>query len=126
VSYGKAVAAMKKLPTTDPRSWEGQAKIHQNFCAHNNWFFLPWHRAYLVAFERICRQLSGNPNFALPYWDWTANPQLPAGFASPTIGAVPNPLYEVPPVSWTPGHLCCRSPQWQESTHLTRRSSGGR
>jgi hypothetical protein len=33
---------------------------------------------------------------------------------------------EVPPVSWTPEHLCSRSPQWPESTHPTRRSSGGR
>jgi len=33
---------------------------------------------------------------------------------------------EVPPVSWTPEHLCSRSPPWPESTHLTRRSSGVR
>ena len=33
---------------------------------------------------------------------------------------------EVPPVSWTPEHLCSRSPQWQERTHLTLRSSGVR
>ena len=33
---------------------------------------------------------------------------------------------EVPPVWWTPEHLCSRSPQWRESTHLTRRSSGVR
>lgn len=97
VSYRLAVRRMKEtLPTSDPRNWTRQAQIHQTFCPHNNWFFLPWHRAYLVAFERICRQLSGNPNFALPYWDWTANPQLPAAFASPTIGSPPvtNPLYD--------------------------------
>jgi hypothetical protein len=34
--------------------------------------------------------------------------------------------YEVPPISWTPEHLCCRSPQWQEGAHLTRRSFGVR
>ena len=33
---------------------------------------------------------------------------------------------EVTPISWTPEHLCCRSPQWQERNHLTRRSSGVR
>jgi len=33
---------------------------------------------------------------------------------------------EVPPISWTPEHLCSRSPQWPESTHRTRRSSGGK
>jgi tyrosinase len=93
VSYRAAVAAMKNLPASDPRNWQRQAQIHNNFCPHRNWFFLPWHRAYLLAFERICRQLSGNPSFALPYWDWTANPQLPAAVANPNAGGGPNPLF---------------------------------
>jgi tyrosinase len=93
VSYRKAINAMKALPPNDPRNWTRQAQIHLNNCPHGNWFFLPWHRAYLVAFERLCRQLSGNPSFALPYWDWTANPQLPAQFASPTFNNLPNALF---------------------------------
>ena len=92
-SYRTAVTAMQALPASDPRNWTRQAQLHNNFCPHRNWYFLPWHRAYLVAFERLCRQLSGNPNFALPYWDWTANPQLPAFFASPTWMGQPNPLF---------------------------------
>ena len=79
VSYRTAINAMKALPQSDPRNWTRQAQIHQGNntvrCPHGNWYFLPWHRAYLLAFERICRQLSGNPSFALPYWDWTANPR---------------------------------------------------
>jgi tyrosinase len=94
LSYRKAVAAMKALPSSDPRNWNRQAQIHNNSCPHRNWFFLPWHRAYLVAFERICRQLSGNPTFALPYWDWSVNPQLPAAFAAQTVGGQPNPLFD--------------------------------
>ncbi len=35
-------------------------------------------------------------------------------------------LSEVPPVSWTPEHLCSRSPSWPESTHPSRLSSGVR
>jgi tyrosinase len=93
VSYRRAVDAMQRLPTSDTRNWRRQAEIHNNFCPHGNWYFLPWHRAYLAAFERICRQLSGNASFALPYWDWTANPQLPAAFASSSVGGVPNPLF---------------------------------
>ena len=97
VSYRTAINAMKALPTSDPRNWTRQAQIHQGNntvrCPHGNWYFLPWHRAYLVAFERICRQLSNNPNFALPYWDWTANPQLPAAFAAQTFGGQPNALF---------------------------------
>src|SRR5262249_7851547 len=57
-AYRDAVKAMKALPASDARNWTKQAEIHNNFCPHRNWFFLPWHRAYLVAFERICRQLS--------------------------------------------------------------------
>ena len=63
VSYRKAINAMKALPQSDPRNWTRQAQIHQGNntvrCPHGNWYFLPWHRAYLLAFERICRQLSG-------------------------------------------------------------------
>jgi tyrosinase len=33
--------------------------------------FLPWHRAYLVEFEKLLR--SKNPNLSIPYWDWTAD-----------------------------------------------------
>ncbi|MHB9363555.1 tyrosinase family protein [Mesorhizobium sp. LNJC403B00] len=57
-----------------------QAEIHQNHCPHGNWYFLPWHRAYLYAFEQICRELSGKPDFALPYWDWFIDRQLPVPF----------------------------------------------
>jgi tyrosinase len=92
-SYRKAVAAMKALPSSDRRNWRNQALIHQNSCPHGNWFFLPWHRAYLIAFERICRQLSGNASFALPYWDWSANPQIPAVFAAQNFGGQANPLF---------------------------------
>src|SRR5262249_3890259 len=73
-----AMAAMLALPPTDPRNWYRNAFVHLLDCPHGNWWFLPWHRAYLVWFERICRQLSGDQNFALPYWDWTKNPQVPA------------------------------------------------
>ena len=52
--------------------------VHVLDCPHGNWWFLPWHRAYLGWFERICRELSGNQDFVLPYWDWTATPRVPA------------------------------------------------
>src|SRR5262245_13455502 len=61
-SYRIAIEKMKALPETDPRNWTRQARIHEDFCPHGNWLFLPWHRAYLAAFERIIRQMSDNPN----------------------------------------------------------------
>ena len=78
----RAVAAMKALPRTDARNWVRFADIHRNFCPHGNWYFLPWHRAYLLVFERICQELSGKPDFALPYWDWTADRIFPVAFAA--------------------------------------------
>src|SRR3954464_8122817 len=62
----RAVAAMKALPQSDARNWIRFADIHRNFCPHGNWYFLPWHRAYIASFERICQELSGKRDFALP------------------------------------------------------------
>ncbi|HEY2961782.1 MAG TPA: tyrosinase family protein [Pyrinomonadaceae bacterium] len=79
-TYKDAVAAMKALPASDGRNWTKQAEIHNNKCVHGNWWFLPWHRAYLFNFEAICRKLTGNNDFALPYWNWTTSPSIPAPF----------------------------------------------
>jgi tyrosinase len=78
-SYARAVRAMLALPPEDPRNWYRQALVHTLDCPHGNWWFLPWHRGYLGWFEQICRELSGDPEFALPYWDWTTEPRVPAG-----------------------------------------------
>lgn len=32
--------------------------------------FFPWHRYLLLRLEADMRQVTGDPNFALPYWDW--------------------------------------------------------
>ena len=98
-AYSRAVAAMKALPASDPRNWNRFAAIHQQFCPHGNWYFLPWHRAYLVSLERICRDLSGKRDFALPYWDWSLDRQLPAAFTTGTPQT--NPLNHRRPGSLT-------------------------
>ena len=67
--YKKAVALLK-----DSKVWMAQATIHNNFCIHGNWFFLPWHRFYLMYFEEVCRnalRTAGESDaFSLPYWSW--------------------------------------------------------
>ncbi|KLU35670.1 hypothetical protein AB595_17020 [Massilia sp. WF1] len=78
-SYAKAVRAMLALPPEDPRNWYRHAMVHTLDCPHGNWWLLPWHRGYLGWFEQICRELSGDPQFALPYWDWTAEQKVPSG-----------------------------------------------
>ena len=102
-SYQAAVGAMLKLPAADPRNWYRNAFVHLLDCPHGNWWFLPWHRGYLGWFEQTCRQLSQDPTFALPYWDWTGewiknhNGQfltIPPAFADPSSVLNPaNPAY---------------------------------
>lgn len=83
--YASAVSAMKALPSSDRRNWVKQAEIHLDHCPHGNWYFLPWHRAYLFYFEKICRELSGDDDFALPYWNWNQTRSIPAPFWSGSL-----------------------------------------
>jgi tyrosinase len=63
-------------------------------CKHAQSYFQPWHRGFLYYFENILREASGNPKFALPYWDYYKNPKLPAIFTAETLeDGSPNPLY---------------------------------
>jgi tyrosinase len=79
---------------SDPQSLGYQSQVHGTFvpvaqwpkvagrralwleCAHNHWFFLPWHRAYLLEFEAVARahiEALGGPasTWGLPYWNYT-------------------------------------------------------
>jgi tyrosinase len=76
-SYAKGVEAMLKLPADHAQNWFRNAFIHILDCPHGNWWFYVWHRGYLGYFEQTIRNLSGDPEFALPYWDWTVLPQIP-------------------------------------------------
>ena len=67
-------------------------------CQHHNEDFLVWHRMYIWFFERVMQQASGDPNFRLPYWDYSSNGQIPPAFRDQTYvnqngQTVPNPLY---------------------------------
>ncbi len=44
---------------------------------HRSPAFLPWHRQFILDFERELQQVSGNPILALPYWNWTEDAGLP-------------------------------------------------
>ena len=59
-NYKIAIKKMLNLPPSDRRNWYRNALVHTFDCPHGNWWFLPWHRAYLGYFERICRELSGD------------------------------------------------------------------
>jgi tyrosinase len=99
-TYRDAVGLMKRMPDAQQFSWVNLAKLHgsdpntYHFCPHGNWYFLPWHRAYTAMYERIVRRLTKNDSFAMPFWDWTANPVLPQVFLAPkTPDGKPNWLY---------------------------------
>ncbi|HEX3771552.1 MAG TPA: tyrosinase family protein [Polyangiaceae bacterium] len=114
--YAVAVAAMQKKAATDPGSWRYQAAIHGlpdketvpdaadaywKKCQHASSFFLPWHRMYLLEFERIVAAevaAAGGPaDWALPYWDYSkdaASRLLPEAFRQPKRkDGTPNALF---------------------------------
>ena len=64
--------------------------------------FLPWHRAYLLAFENAAKDQLERANedsakFGLPYWDWSSDASrqegLPSIFTEQTVDGNDNPLY---------------------------------
>jgi tyrosinase len=126
--YAKGVAAMQARPLADPTSWRFWAAMHgfdppmwtalghlqssdqqpkpaavRRFwkqCQHGSWYFLPWHRGYLLAFEAMVRaaivDLGGPAHWSLPYWSpfGTGQAKLPPAFRSHTWpGTGPNPLF---------------------------------
>jgi tyrosinase len=129
--YARAVKVMKSRALNDRLSWRYYAAIHGfnasqwaavgepstsaqrppaaeqktfwNQCQHGSWYFLPWHRGYLMAFEKVVRDamatLPGAPtDWALPYWNYLdpGENKLPAEFAAPAWpdGTNDNPLFE--------------------------------
>lgn len=90
-SYARGIQAMLKLPPEHPHNWFRHAFIHFMDCPHGNWWFYVWHRGYIGYFEQAIRKLSGDPDFALPYWDWTRQPEMPLamfdGVLTPTDSA---------------------------------------
>lgn len=52
--------------------------------------FLPWHRMYLIYFESIIREVSGDSKFAIPYWNYGSNYIMPKEFQATDGGS----LYE--------------------------------
>ncbi|MBN3815973.1 tyrosinase family protein [Paraburkholderia sp. Se-20369] len=87
-------------PLPDPRT----IKLYWNQCQHGSWYFLPWHRGYLMALEAQLRsdiiKLGGPATWALPYWNYFGGAKgyeakMPPAFAQKTLpdGTTPNPLY---------------------------------
>lgn len=129
--YARGVQAMQARALAEPTSWRFYAAIHGfnpslwarlgflstadgppsqaearqfwNQCQHGSWYFLPWHRGYVLALEANVRaevvRLGGPEDWALPYWNYFDSNQaaLPPAFASPTWpDGAQNPLFVRP------------------------------
>lgn len=90
------------VPTTPLPAQATQDKFW-NQCQHGSWYFLPWHRGYLMALEEQLRvdivSLGGPDTWALPYWNYFggvegSDAKMPPAFALQTLpDGSPNPLY---------------------------------
>ena len=56
-------------------------------------YFLPWHRMYVLFMERIIRHVSGNPDFALPYWNYTSDDPALRGVVPLQFRLPTDPVY---------------------------------
>ncbi|HEY0332079.1 MAG TPA: tyrosinase family protein [Rhodopseudomonas sp.] len=144
--YAKAVRELQSCPTADLTSWNSLGAMHGfdqqlwiafNYisastplpyaadqarywkqCQHQSWYFLPWHRGYLWAFEAIVRaavvKLGGPESWALPYWNYSdthdANAlKLPTAFSAPKLpDGSANPLLVTRRYGDGTGHVVIR------------------
>ncbi|WP_370287171.1 MULTISPECIES: tyrosinase family protein [Rhodobacterales] len=95
-------AAIDRIYGPDASPEKMAAEAMWNTCrGHITWasqadFFVPWHRMYVLYLEKIVRQVSGEDDFTLPYWNYTdpASLAIPEEFrdpASPLFVADRNP-----------------------------------
>jgi len=97
----KSLPGPPAIPTTDMPTADVM-KEYWDQCQHGTWFFPPWHRGYLYAFENVMRDvinnLPGGPaDWTLPYWNYFGPGnqfKMPPAFAQLNMpDGSPNPLY---------------------------------
>jgi tyrosinase len=99
VTYREFVGMMQGMDQSKALSWTGFANQHGSldggfkFCPHGDWYFLPWHRGFVLMYENAARKLTGNDRFAMPFWDWTKDRNVPQAFSDKLYKGKANPLY---------------------------------
>ncbi|MGI4823641.1 MAG: tyrosinase family protein [Janthinobacterium lividum] len=89
--------------STTPLPGNDAMTLYWNQCQHGTWYFLPWHRGYLLSIEAQLRKdiiaLGGPETWSLPYWDYFGGDNgsqfnIPPAFVQQTLpDGTPNPLY---------------------------------
>ena len=74
------IRAVKKASTTEPfkSEYDQLIAIHEilfNTGIHNENYFLPWHRWYILAYEDILHKV--DCRVTVPYWDWSLDSGSP-------------------------------------------------
>lgn len=67
----------------------------QSHAGQNTNHFLPWHRMFVFFFEQIIREVSGRPDFTLPYWDYTSADPLKRGIVPLQFRLPLDPVFNV-------------------------------
>jgi tyrosinase len=65
----------------------------QSHSGQNSNYFLPWHRLYINYIERIVRQVCGNPDFTLPYWNYTSSDPAQRGVVPEQFRMPDDPVF---------------------------------
>lgn len=65
----------------------------QSHAGQNANHFLPWHRMYVYFFEQIVREVSGRPDFTLPYWNYTSHDPAKRGIVPVQFRMPSDPLF---------------------------------
>lgn len=134
------VSGQPAVPTSPLPSQTTQDKFW-NQCQHGTWYFLPWHRGYLLALEAQLRadivSLGGPDTWALPYWNYFGGAQgadaaIPPAFTTEKLpDGTPNPLFVtmrfgpqddgniyIPTPAWVEGHGQAPKPQYGDVTDI--------
>lgn len=83
---------------------------------HHRPRFLPWHCEYIRQLEADLQVATGDPLFALPYWDWTADAPNTIGsvWKNDLMGGDGNPV--TGPFSPTAGWTVHTGGRWSEGS----------
>lgn len=92
--------APPQVPTT-PLPSQSLQDLYWDQCQHGSWYFVPWHRGYLLALEAQVRaavvSLNGPSDWALPYWNYFGGGneyEMPPALAQPNLpDGSPNALF---------------------------------